>query len=306
MTGLIITGATSMIGAATVAEALAQGKRVAAIVRKNSPEWGNLRGLAGHPNLTIVECGIEDYKSLMFDARYDAFLHMAWKSTDAAARDDAYTQIDNITYTVDALHCARRAGCEAFVDAGSQAEHGPVMEKLSGDTACHPESGYGIAKYAAGALSRLTAAQLGMRSCHARILSTYGEGMNPGTLIMYLIKTLLANEKPSLTKCEQLWDYLYVRDTARAFLAIAENGKPGKAYPVGAGYARPLREYVETIRDLINPAVDLGFGEKDYYPHQPMYLCADIAELTNDTGFVPKVCFADGIKNTIKWVAAQA
>jgi nucleoside-diphosphate-sugar epimerase len=294
-----------MIGAATIAEALAQNMRVAAIVRPDSPKRQNLQNLSGHPNLEIIACDIKDYANVKLATRYDAFLHMAWQSTDAASRDDVYAHIDNIKYTIDAVHAAHRNGCEVFVAAGSQAEYGHVAEKLRGDTPCCPESGYGIAKYAAGKMAHLTATQLGMRSCQARILSTYGEGMSEGAVIVYLIKTLLAGEKPLLTKCEQMWDYMYVRDTARAFLAIAESGTDGKAYPLGSGTAKPLREYAETIRGIINPALELGFGEKEYYPHQAMYLCADIRELEEDTGFKPVVGFEEGIERTIDWVRGK-
>jgi nucleoside-diphosphate-sugar epimerase len=151
-------------------------------------------------------------------------------------------------------------------------------------------------------MAHLAAAKHDMRYCHTRILSTYGEGMGEKALIVYLIKTLLTGEKPMLTKCEQLWDFMYSQDTAQAMLAIAEKGVDGKTYPIGSGAAKPLREYVEIIRDIINPSIELGFGEKEYYPHQPMYLCADISELRNDTGFKPSVNFEDGIRKTIEWV----
>lgn len=305
MQSIIISGATSMIGLAIIKETLAQNKKVLALVRKNSNQRRSLRSLEENPNLEVMECDISNYRNLRLLMRYDAFIHLAWECTDAASRDDIYTHINGIKYTVDAVHAAHRAGCTVFVDAGSQAEYGPVSEKLSGDTACKPESGYGIAKYTAGKMARLVASQLGMRSCHARIISTFGEGMGNEMLIIYLIKKLLNGERPSLTKCEQLWDYMYVQDTARAFLAIVDNGVDGKDYPIGSGVSKPLREYIEILRDIVNPSVQLGFGEKEYYPHQAMYLCADIEKLQRDTGFVPKVSFEDGIRATAKWVKMQ-
>ena len=302
---IIVTGATSMIGSTIVDEALAQSKNVTAIVRRNARQTDNLLKLKNTQNLQIIECDMNDYKTLNFDAQYDAFFHLAWQSTNFTSRDDVYAQIDNVTCTVDAIHAAKRAGCRVFVNAGSQAEYGFTSEKLRGDMPCNPESGYGIAKFAAGRMVRLTAARLGIRYCHTRILSTYGKGMDDGTLIVYLIRNLLAGEKPSLTKCEQLWDFLYVQDTARAMLAVAEKGIDGKTYPIGSGIAKPLREYVETVRDIMDSSVELGFGEKDYYPHQPMFLCADIDELREDTGFEPSVVFEDGIRMTIDWVKAS-
>jgi len=303
---VIITGATSMIGTELVKQALYQGISVIAVVREKSLRVGCLGVFAENPKLRVVECNIQDYGKLDFDGKSDAFFHLAWENTDITRRDDVYTHTGNITYTLDAVNAARRAGCGVFVDAGSQAEYGIVSEKLRSDTVCNPVSGYGVAKYASGKMARLIAGQLGIRYCHTRILSTYGVGMDDRTLIIYLIKTLLAGEKPSLSKCEQMWDFLYVSDTARAMLAIAENGKDGGVYPLGSGVARPLREYVESIRDIVDPAMEPGFGEKEYYPHQPMYLCADITELQSDTGFEPTVSFKEGVRMTVEWVKAQS
>jgi len=305
MSKIIVTGATSMIGAAVVREALAQDRDVVAVVRKNSSNFGNIAELKDSSKLEIVECDIQDYGKLDAGSKCDAFLHLAWEKTDAASRDDVYAQTNNIYYTLDAVGAAERAGCSVFVNTGSQAEYGRTGEKLRGDTACNPESGYGIAKYAAGKLGYLAASQAGIRYCHTRILSTYGEGMDGNTLIAYLIKSFLKNESPILTKCEQLWDFMYVQDTARALLAIVEKGKDGKAYPIGIGKAKELCEYVEKIRDIVNPSINLAFGTKEYYPHQPMYLCADISQLQADTGFEPIVSFEAGIKKTVDWFKTQ-
>jgi len=302
---IIVTGASGMIGIAIIEEALSHGFIVAAVVRNDSPHIIRLKALTCNNNLKIVECAINNYQSLNFSDNYDAFIHLAWKNTDSSSRDDVFTHTENIKYTLDAVNAAHRAKCNVFISTGSQAEYGCVTEKLSGNTVCNPESGYGIAKYAAGKMAQLYTSQLGIRYCHTRILSTYGEGMSEGALIIYLVKTLLAGKKPLLTKCEQIWDFMYVEDTARAILAIAKKGVDGKVYPLGSGDARPLTEYVEIIRDSIDKSIELKFGEKDYYLHQPMYLCADIKELTHDTGFIPSISFSDGIKKTINWVKSQ-
>ena len=75
-----------------------------------------------------------------------------------------------------------------------------------------------------------------------------------------------------------LWDYLFSEDCAKAFLLIAEKGKNGAIYTVGSGNAIPLKNYMEVIRDIINPNFKIGFGNIDYYPNQVMYLCADISD----------------------------
>ena len=115
-----------------------------------------------------------------------------------------------------------------------------------------------------------------------------------------MINELQNGRCSELTKCEQVWDYLYADDAARAILAVAQKGIHGKTYPLGSGTARKLSEYISAIRDLVATDITIRFGVKDYYPHQPMYLKADISELIKDTGWIPEIEFKDGINTIIE------
>ncbi len=291
----VISGATGMIGRALTERLLADGAHVIALVRPNSTR----AALPAHENLTLLACDLADYADFTPDRKADAFLHLAWAATSGGGREDVDLQLANIRYTLDAVRLAHRFGCTVFVGAGSQAEYGITDVPLAEHTPVDPQSGYGIAKYTAGKLSRTLCRQLGIRHTWARILSIYGEMDAPTTLIMYLVRTLLAGETPELTPCEQIWDYLYISDAVGALIAMAERGRDGAVYPVGSGNPMPLADYVRILRDAIDPALPIAFGARPYYPHQPMFLAADISELTRDTGFVPATAFADGIRSVI-------
>ena len=290
---IIVTGATGAVGSAVVRRALEKGIDVTCIVHKGSKRLGNL---PQSDSVMILESDLHDYQTLTIEGEYDAFIHLSWEKTFGTSRDDAEVQTRNIQYTLDAVHLAKRCGCQVFVGAGSQAEYGVQSVDLSPDLLVNPESGYGIAKYAAGKLSAMLCKNLGMRQCWVRILSVYGPNDGENSLISYLIREFKAGKAPELTKCEQMWDYLYADDSADAILAVAEKGMDGKAYPLGAGNGRRLSEFVEDIRNAINPSLEVLYGAKEYYPHQPMHLVADISELTADTGWKPRWSFIDGIK----------
>lgn len=296
MNKIIVTGATGCVGSAIVRRALARGMEVTCIVHEGSKRLDNL---PQDERVKIVECNLSNYNSLNIDEQHDAFIHMAWEKTFGASRDDAEVQTRNIQYTLDACHLAKRCGCQVFVGAGSQAEYGVQKVDLTPDLPVNPESGYGIAKYAAGKLSAMLCKSLGIRHNWVRILSVYGPNDGENTLISYVIRELKAGRSPELTKCEQMWDYLYADDVADAILAIAEKGIDGKVYPLGSGIGRKLSEYIDDIRKNINPVVEVIYGAKAYYPHQPMHLVADLKELTADTGWEPKTFFVDGIKQII-------
>lgn len=293
---ILLTGATGMIGSAIMREALAQNYKITGLVRKNS---SRIKNIPRHQNVKIVECNIDEYKNLNLDEKYDIFIHLAWNKTFGNNRDDVDAQLKNIEFTLDAVRLAKRTGCSVFIGAGSQAEYGIQNKDLTAELPVNPESGYGIAKFAAGKLSRLLCGQLGIRFNWLRILSVYGKNDGEHTLISYVINELKNGRSPELTKCEQDWDYLYCDDAARAFLAVVQKGVDGKFYPLGSGQGRKLSEYIKDIQKIVNPNIPLGFGKKEYYPHQPMHLVADISELTKDTGWKPEASFEEGIKKII-------
>jgi len=222
--------------------------------------------------------------------------HFAWDGTTGAGRDDMYLQTRNIRHALDAVGAAARLGCKAFIGAGSQAEYGRVEGILRPDTPAFPETGYGMAKLCAGQMTREYAHQLGVAHIWTRILSVYGPNDGMQSMVMSTIRKLKDGVVPRFTKGEQMWDYLYSEDAARAFRLLGEKGQDGKVYVLGSGQAQPLVHYIEQIREVYAPSAALEMGAIAYAPKQVMYLCADITELQNDTGFVATTSFREGIQ----------
>jgi len=295
-----VTGPTGSIGSELVEALIGEGHEVIAIVRPGSNRIDN------NPKsdlVSVIGCDISDYKSLFGKGDCDLFYHLAWEGTTVSSRNDMEIQSKNIQYALDAVSLAKDWGAKKFVGAGSQAEYGPSDGPLASLTPIKPISAYGVAKYAAGRLCGLFCEDNSIDFNWSRILSTYGKNDSSGTLIRYVIDSLKAGKIPQLTRCEQVWDYIYSGDCARALIAIGERGIHGKTYIIGSGSARPLKDYVEDIRSIVNPESSVDYGVIDYYPDQPMMLCADISELTTDTGFVPQTSFKDGIKQIVAYLS---
>lgn len=301
MKRVVITGPTGAIGIALIEILISMQIEVTVICRKGSQR---IQSIPKSPLIRVVECNLKNMKELIgeLDGSYDVFFHFAWASTVGDSRNDVQAQISNIQYTLDAVELASSLGCKRFIGAGSQAEYGRTEEALNERTPVNPENGYGMAKLCAGQMSRLRCQQLGMEHIWVRILSVYGPFDGEKTMIVSIIKSLLKEEVPHCTKGEQIWDYIYSKDAADALVKLATSGIDGKTYCLGSGKGKPLAEYIKTMRDTINPKLEIGFGDISYSSQQVMYLCADISELTKDTGFVPQVEFEDGIKKTIEWV----
>ena len=300
----VITGATGAVGMALISELTRNGNEVLVLCRPDSSR--NSRIKAGGL-VKVAECDLKDLKNYVpeKDESYDWFFHFGWAGTTGASRNDMFLQNKNVEYTLDAVKLAHRFGCSVFIGAGSQAEYGRVEGKLSDATPTNPEMGYGIAKLCAGRMSRIMCAGLGIKHVWARILSVYGPYDNEVSMVISTLKKIIRGEEPEFTPGEQIWDYMYSEDAARALAAIAKDGKDGGVYCIGSGQPAMLKEYIVKMRDAANPECSLGIGKRPYAENQVMYLCADITKLTEDTGFVPSFSFDEGIAKTIDWVRAD-
>lgn len=298
---IIITGPTGAIGMALLEECVKNNIEVLAICHKNSKRK---EYIPKSSLIDILELDLSEYQSYHPENRkkYDVFFHFAWNATIGCGRNDMVLQNQNVRYALDAVLLAKKYGCDTFIGAGSQAEYGRSNEKLTANTPTFPENGYGIAKLCAGQMTRIMCEQQNMKHIWMRILSIYGPYDGEMTMVSSTIKKLLNGEVPQFTKGEQMWDYLYSKDAAKAMLLLAEKGKNGKIYCIGSGQTRPLSEYIKDIKDAVDPTLKLDMGAIAYSPNQVMYLCADIDDLIKDTGFIPQTDFKVGIKDTINWI----
>ncbi len=297
----IITGPTGAVGISLIYELIDKGIEVTAVCRINSKR---LSSIPDNSLVKIVECNIDKLETLIekLPHDFDVFYHFAWNGTYGESRQNLKLQAANILYIIDAVHVAHALGCTVFIGAGSQSEFGHVEGVLHPYMPCNPDNGYGIAKLDAGRMSRLECEKLGIRHEWCRILSLYGPYDGKYTMVMSGILKMLHGEHSKYTKGEQVWDYIYSKDAAKAFRLVAEKGKDGAIYCFGTGKTRLLRDYIYAIRDAIDPKIEIGIGEIDYYPNQVMHLEADISNLTKDTGFIPEYSFEEGIKETVDWV----
>lgn len=300
MKGVVVDGATSMLGLALIHECLDRKIPVLAICRADS---ARLDVIPREETIEIIRCDQGEFAGLnpAVRADYDVYYHFAWGHTKQEERRKVSCQEQNIKYTIDAINLAKRLGCSRFVGAGSQAEYGRVSGMIRPDTQVNPEVAYGIAKYAAGKMAIIECESLQMECIWTRTFSVYGINDNRTTMIMYAIDKLLKGEKPVFTKAEQTWDYLYSKDAGKAFFLIGEKGISGKTYCIGKGESRPLVDYIYALRDAIEPSLALGIGEVPYSPLQVMNLQVDISHLREDTGFTPQYSFEEGIRETISW-----
>lgn len=299
MTRVFLTGATGFVGARVAHQLVERGDEVALLLREGS----DLRRVRS----VIADCtpiygdltAPETFRDEVERFGPAAMIHVAWSGVKGRDRNDLL-QLDNVSAAINLFRLALDVGCRRFVGLGSQAEYGPQTGIIREDSATHPTTLYGAAKLAVALLLERAAATHDASFAWLRLFSSYGPDDDPSWLISYLIRSLLAGQRPELTACEQVWDYIHVDDVASAIVASLDAEATG-FFNLGSGEARPLREIVETVRDLIEPTLPIDFDAVPYRPDQVMHLQADISALSTATGWAPQIALRDGLAKTVKW-----
>lgn len=272
---------------------------MAALVRPESNRWRISDCL---DNTMLLDGRVEEidsWRDALADFQPQCVIHAAWDGVGNTERDNP-RQAKNIVAITQLAVLSAELGTSAFVGLGSQAEYGAANRLIDETVPTRPTTLYGMAKLAAGQMCEATCAQHGVRFAWIRIFSTYGPGDNEGWLFPYILSALRKGACPSLTTCEQRWDYLYGDDAASAIAGVALTAGAEGVFNLGSGQALPLKEMVEMLRDLAAPGAELGFGEVPFRKDQVMHLQADIARLTKATGWVPRWSLREGLAETVR------
>ncbi len=301
MKSAIITGANGFIGKAVVKTLLAEEVEVYALVRDKQRASGELY------ETHIIECDMDRYYDLpriMKGINPDVMYHFAWNGTAGKRRGDERVQLHNVQGTCNAVRAAKAIGCKRFVFPSSIMQY-EVDSEIKGMKNPAISAVYSTAKLTADYMARIIAADSHLEYISAMISNVYGPGECSPRFINSSIRKLLNGEHLSLTLGQQLYDFIYITDAARMFAVIGAQGIAGRNYYIGNTEPRPLRSFVEEMRDTVAPEAYLGFGEIPYSGRGLTYTEFDTSLLCKDTGVIPKVSFSEGILHTRDWIIKQ-
>jgi len=285
-----VTGAAGFTGSVLTEILRDNNIEVYAFVRNGSAH--NIRLNSQDPGIHCVEADLGNLEKVAVDRgiKCDRLFHLAWAGGSGLSE-----QKKNVEYTLDALKAAAVMNCKRFVATGSQAEYGviPATEMQKEERVPAPFTPYGAAKVAACYLSRELSKELGIEWIWGRIFSLIGKNEPAGRMLPDLYNALKENRRFSLSSCRQNWDYLDVYDAADALVALADRGRAGEIYNIANGDYKPLIEYTEMLKDLVNPngIITYGGDPNPFVSLQPM-----VDKIRHDTGWQAKRSFEESIK----------
>ena len=251
-----VLGATGFIGSWATRALIAAGASVTGLARPTSDPWR----LEGVPGFELVFS--DDWASTLRELAPTAVLSLDWSGVSASHRNDETAQAANVPRQAALIDAALASGAQLFVGVGSQAEYGPVTDRVAEDQPLAPTSAYGRAKVAAGASLASTAEAAGARWVWARVFSVFGP-LESGTWLLPSIAQSVASGDPMhMSSGAQPWSYLYAADAGTALAELVLNPQARGIYNVGHPVARPLRESVTTFAAALDGARTLVFGDR--------------------------------------------
>jgi dTDP-glucose 4,6-dehydratase len=330
----LVTGGAGFIGSAVVRHIIANTQDSVVNV-DNLTYAGNLESLPGVADSSryIFEkvdiCNRAELDRVFALHQPDAVMHLAAEShVDRSITGPAAFIETNIVGTYTLLEAARhywngldeiRKGVFRFHHISTDEVYGDLPhpdEVGSGDvlplftetTAYAPSSPYSASKASSDHLVRAWRRTYGLPTLVTNCSNNYGPYHFPEKLIpLVILNALEGKPLPVYGKGDQIRDWLYVEDHARALYKVVTEGKVGETYNIGGHNEKQNLEVVHTICDLLDDIVPKAGSYRDqitYVTDRPGHdrrYAIDAAKIGNELGWKPQETFESGIRKTVLW-----
>lgn len=284
---------------------------------------GNLQNLTDIDTFTnysfvkgdIIDAGFVE--KLFQQYAFDGVIHLAAEShVDRSISNPMEFVYTNIIGTVTLLNAARAQWKDNFTEKrfyhistdevyGSLGDEGFFTE----ETAYDPRSPYSASKASSDHLVRAYYHTFGLPVVVSNCSNNYGPNHFPEKLIPLMINNIINNKPlPVYGKGENVRDWLYVIDHARAIDVIFHKGKIGETYNIGGhnewkniDLVRLLCRIMDTkLRRPKGTSENLITYVKDRAGHDLRY-AIDSSKLANELGWQPSLQFEEGLEKTVDW-----
>ena len=280
----------------------------------------NLKDIENEDNYTFVKCDICDFekvKKVINEFEIDSVIHLAAEShVDRSIKDPFSFAQTNIMGTLSLLQAVKQYWDFNWKDKlfyhvstdevyGSLGEGGFFTESTSYD----PHSPYSASKAASDHFVRAFHDTYGLPTVISNCSNNYGPYQFPEKLIPLFINNIVNNKPlPVFGKGENVRDWLYVDDHARAIDLIFHKGRKGETYNIGGFNEWKNIDLIKVIIKTVDRILDReeGSSEKlityvsDRAGHDLRY-AIDSTKLKNELGWEPSLQFEEGIEKTVKW-----
>ncbi|WP_312213154.1 dTDP-glucose 4,6-dehydratase [Pseudescherichia sp.] len=199
---------------------------------------------------------------------------------------------------------------EVYGDLPHPDEHpqGEALPLFTEQTAYAPSSPYSSSKASSDHLVRAWRRTYGLPTLVTNCSNNYGPYHFPEKLIpLVILNALEGKPLPIYGKGDQIRDWLYVEDHARALYIVVTQGAPGETYNIGGHNEKQNLDVVHTICDLLDEIVPKEGSYRDqitYVTDRPGHdrrYAIDADKISRELGWKPEETFESGIRKTVRW-----
>ena len=281
----------------------------------------NLKDVEMEPNYTFVKGDICDYErmvELFREYEIDGVIHLAAEShVDRSIKDPFTFARTNVMGTLSLLQAAKvcwegNYEGKLFYHISTDEVYGALEfdgKLFTEETPYNPHSPYSASKASSDHFVRAYHDTYGMPTIVTNCSNNYGPYQFPEKLIPLFINNIRKGKSlPVYGKGENVRDWLYVEDHARAIDTIFHKGKVAETYNIG-GFNEwrnidLIKVVVKTVDRLLGNAEGHSFGLITYVTDRPGHdarYAIDSSKLKEELGWEPSLQFEEGIEKTVKW-----
>ncbi|MBK9480259.1 MAG: SDR family oxidoreductase [Bacteroidetes bacterium] len=315
MKKILVTGADGFIGSHLVEQLLEEGKQVRAFVYYNSfNSWGWLD--------TLTQEKKDKIEFFAGDVRDPYGVRAAMKGCDCVYHLAALIAIPysyhspdnyvdtNIKGTLNIVQAARDLNIERVLVTSTSEVYGTALRVPIDET--HPRQGqspYSATKIGADAIADSFYRSFNLPVTIVRPFNTYGPRQSARAVIPTIITQLMAGKKEiKLGALHPTRDLLFVKDTVRGFIAIANSQKTiGEEVNIATQQEISIKDLAQKLIDRINPAAQIISDDVRLRPEKSEVerLLGSAQKIKSLTDWTPQYSLDEGLNATIDWFSKE-
>lgn len=319
---ILITGGAGFIGSQVVRHFVQQYPDYTIVNYDKLTYAGNLENLKdveGKPNYHFVKGDILDMEFLLATFKkysIDGVIHLAAEShVDRSIHNPDEFALTNIIGTIRVLKTAQTAWGDdytgkLFYHISTDEVYGSISTGyFTETTSLDPRSPYSASKASSDHFVLAFSNTYGLPAIISRCSNNYGPYHFPEKLIPLVINNIIQRKPlPVYGKGENVRDWLFVEDHAKAIDAIFHKGKSGEIYNIGGNNEWKNIDIVKLLIRIVDKKLGREEGTstnlitfvKDRPGHDLRY-AIDPGKVISETGWRPETSFEEGIEKTVDW-----